>query len=186
MDNKEQLRLWALVFMLALVGGGSGTYFTGKLNPPRPDPFTGTEARQMEARIQARLSSIEQQHQQFITTVTTMLQHDATVESMAMEHQKRLDLMEHKHLKMMEAKAQNKADDAKHHALIVQMQKDLDYLKGVVERIRYEHQENRRRKNEKSSLGNPIMADDTLRSRREWRHDSEPARTSLQPVWKRM
>lgn len=58
-----------VLYLIALIIGGSGGVLTSVVNPPRPDPFTGTEAIQLEARLYQRLSSVEEQHQVMLQTV---------------------------------------------------------------------------------------------------------------------
>lgn len=51
-DEKQQLRSYVLLAAVAFLGGGGGTVFTQTLNPPRPDPFTGTQGKGLERRLQ--------------------------------------------------------------------------------------------------------------------------------------
>lgn len=77
-EEKQQVRNYLVLAMVAFIGGGGGSAFTQVVNPPRPDPFTGVQGaaldrrlevvefhnRQIEERldiITERLISIEQQ-----------------------------------------------------------------------------------------------------------------------------
>ena len=141
-----QLKTWIVMILIALIGGGGTNYAFNRAKPPRPDPFTGTQARFMEERLNARLNSMEEQHQNLLQTVTTILQHDAKIYSTMEDHRRRLDLMDHKHLKMMEDKSVIKTDDAKHHSMIHGMNKKIEQLDNDVRQVLREHKQNRVKK----------------------------------------
>ena len=48
-----------VILLAAVMSGMGGTIGYQKINPPRPDPFTATQARQMEAGIRRDLQRIE-------------------------------------------------------------------------------------------------------------------------------
>jgi hypothetical protein len=48
-DDVKLRIIWALI---AVIAGGGGAAGFMNMNPPRPDPFTGTEGRGLEVRIQ--------------------------------------------------------------------------------------------------------------------------------------
>lgn len=62
-DDVKLRIIWAL---LAVIAGGGGAAGFMNLNPPRPDPFTGTQGRDLERRIAALESSqaLDNQHRQ--------------------------------------------------------------------------------------------------------------------------
>lgn len=49
------LQQWPLL-ALALVAGGAGNIAVRAVDPPRPDPFTGTDARSLEERWESRFT----------------------------------------------------------------------------------------------------------------------------------
>jgi hypothetical protein len=56
MAGQPQPPPW-LLLAIALITGGGGGAAVMRLNDPRPDPFTGTQAAQMEARLQAAIAA---------------------------------------------------------------------------------------------------------------------------------
>ena len=48
------------ILLTAVVSGAGGTMLYQQIDPPRPDPFTGTMAREMEARLRRDIDRVEQ------------------------------------------------------------------------------------------------------------------------------
>ena len=50
-DEKQQVRSYILLAIIAFLGGGGGTVTSQFISPPRPDPFTGAQGKELERRI---------------------------------------------------------------------------------------------------------------------------------------
>ena len=70
-----------VAYLLAAVAAGAvGTYGWNQIDPPRPDPFTGTMAREMEARLRRDLEHIENQLVGHINySAQRILEHDREI-----------------------------------------------------------------------------------------------------------
>ena len=142
----NEYRQWIILIVIALLGGGGSNYLAQKANPPRPDPFTGSQGRVMEARISARMSSLEEQHQQLIRTITDILSHDAGTHRQIEDHQRRLDHMMSMHKDMVKNTQDNRADDAKFHSKAEDNARRIKEMRQEISRVLREHEENRRSK----------------------------------------
>lgn len=54
-DDLTKRLIWAF---LAVIAGGGGAFSYQTLNPPRPDPFTGTMGREMRAELDRDISDL--------------------------------------------------------------------------------------------------------------------------------
>jgi len=142
----NEYKQWIVILVLALLGGGGGNYIIQKANPPRPDPFTGSQARDMETRLSARMSSLEEQHNQVLSVLTQVLTHDASVHRQVEDHQRRLDHMMDMHKEMVKSSQNNIEKDAAEHAVINSNVERLNKMDKDIERVLREHRENRRSK----------------------------------------
>lgn len=61
-DEKQQIRNYVLLAFVAFLGGGGGTVASQVINPPRPDPWTGTQAREAHRLIERRIEVVEFHH----------------------------------------------------------------------------------------------------------------------------
>lgn len=97
-ETKEvtQLRTWIVMILVALVSGGGGSFLNNQFNPPRPDPFTGTNAERMEERITKRVMSIETQHQSLMNMTIAVIAEDAKMHTQITGLEKRCNKMEAK------------------------------------------------------------------------------------------
>lgn len=67
MASQEKLIPLPVAILIAAVsagGGGLGSVATDAIKPPRPDPFTGTMGREMEARLQRQVDRIHAELEQ--------------------------------------------------------------------------------------------------------------------------
>lgn len=56
-DRIKERLIWSL---LAIIAGGSGAFGYMNVNPPRPDPWTGAQAREAHEKLERRLDAIDQ------------------------------------------------------------------------------------------------------------------------------
>jgi hypothetical protein len=56
-----------VVVLSTLAGGGSGAALR-VLDPPRPDPFTGTDGRQLDLRLSGRIEALERDFREVISS----------------------------------------------------------------------------------------------------------------------
>lgn len=81
-ENEEQEKPVSKLMVLIVTGvlaGTGGNIGLRIIDPPRPDPFTGTEARQLEDRLNLRCQRIEQQlrdHNKEAEKWKLMIQHN--------------------------------------------------------------------------------------------------------------
>jgi len=69
-----------LVLLTAVGAGGLGTYGYQQISPPRPDPFTGTMAKEMEIRLRHDMERIETQLLAHINVAANrMVEHDKDI-----------------------------------------------------------------------------------------------------------
>lgn len=95
-ENGElrQLRTWVIMILIALVGGGGGNFIMNRIEPPRADPFTGTQAIALENRLATRMSSMEEQHQALFNMSVDMATQDSSTLAEVRSMEKRLDKVE--------------------------------------------------------------------------------------------
>ncbi len=53
-----KLPQWALILAMGSGLGGIGSWGANKIDPPRKDPFTGTQGHQLESRLQKQVDAI--------------------------------------------------------------------------------------------------------------------------------
>ena len=62
--------------LLVALGGGTGTggaILSQVVSPPRPDPFTGSQGRQMEMRLNHNMTQLNAQHKDFEAHTNSVL-----------------------------------------------------------------------------------------------------------------
>lgn len=62
-DSRRAVHELIGLALIAVLGGGSGAWGFLQVQPPRPDPFTGADGRQLEERLTARTHRLEQEHE---------------------------------------------------------------------------------------------------------------------------
>jgi len=62
------------VAVVGLVAGGGGSLAVDSINPPRPDPFTGTMAREMRADVMSALATHDARIRALETTIGPCMQ----------------------------------------------------------------------------------------------------------------
>jgi hypothetical protein len=71
---KEQLKQWVLLALVAFLGGGGGASLMA-----RPDPFTGTDGKEMEERLDRRITKLEDRCARHSEVSSKILEELATI-----------------------------------------------------------------------------------------------------------
>lgn len=58
--NAPKVPQWMLIFMLGTGSGGVGNWTVSRIDPPRPDPFTGRQGVELQRQIARNQTMIEQ------------------------------------------------------------------------------------------------------------------------------
>ena len=99
-DDDGKIPQWLLIALLGLGSGGAGQWVTNQTDDPRPDPFTGSQARDMEARLREEIHDAVQLHETHGFRVLDGVekefrQRTQYIEALVGRIERRLDKMEH-------------------------------------------------------------------------------------------